>query len=164
MSDSSLERNVDKLVEDLLRALEISGGDAYSSRVELESLFEKVILLPSGQFVRIGFDLSMLIGVSGDWQMAYKLALKLEESNKSVNLELLKVWQLRCLVELERFSEALAIVRAQNWADRSQIHVNYLAGLAFRSLGMHQEAKTRFDAVNRKNPNYRDIALKLNQD
>jgi len=31
-------------------------------------------------------------------------------------------------------------------------------------LGMHQEAKTRFDAVNRKNPNYRDIALKLNQD
>ena len=106
----------------------------------------------------MGLDLSVVAGVSGDWNFALRLIVKMVASND--DRPEVRLWQLRCLVECTRYAEALALSQAMRWDARHLIHVNYLTGSAFEALGMREQARLRFDAVRRQDPAYRYVQLK----
>jgi len=161
VSDQISHREIDRIVSELYRDLDLGTAGDLETSIDLEGVLGAVLDLPEQKFLRVAFDLSCLIGVSGDWQLAHDIYSKLEGVKEFTATQQTKLWHTRCLIELERYSEALAIVRAVRWSDSQQIHVNYLSGLAFESLNMNDDAQVRFAAVHRKNPNYQDVAQRL---
>ena len=153
------ENNFERLLDKLARDLDLSIDPASDRGLKLENVFSQWARLPSDVLQRVALDLSLFAGSFGDWNLAYEVLQKLQELSTISGK--LKIWELRCLVELSRASEALALSRSHHWAPDEQIHVNYLSGLAYESLGLSVEAAQRFDAVYRKNPHYSDVALRL---
>lgn len=143
----------------LLRDLGFSEADWESGTVPLRNGLSGLLDLGPDSFRRVGLDAAVFAGSSGDWNLALELVDRLL-SVGDVDLRV-KLWRLRSLVELERFSEALAVVNSVRWSETQRVHVNYLAGLAFESLGLFEQARQRFDAVHRVDPRYRNIAQKV---
>ncbi|MBP7844250.1 MAG: hypothetical protein KA116_05500 [Proteobacteria bacterium] len=155
MDDGNLQELLDKLVKDL----ELAIDDRFGKNSVLGALFSEWKKIPSDQFKQLALDLSLFAGSFGDWVLAFEILQKLQTVSPVSGP--MKLWELRCLVELNRSSEALAMARAHHWSLEEQIHVNYLSGLAYEALGLRLEAAQRFDAVYRKNPHYSDVALRL---
>ncbi|MBS1985797.1 MAG: hypothetical protein JST16_16685 [Bdellovibrionales bacterium] len=130
---------------------------AQDSRTLTED-FRGALQLEAAAFARVGLDLSVVVGVSGDWTLALELVTRL--TNDGVDSTPAKMWKLRCLVECHRYAEALALSQTVNWESSAMIHVNYLTGQAFESLGLREQAQIRFEAVRRQNPHYRDISFR----
>ena len=147
------------IVRTLFRELEL--GEHSETRIlrNLRGEFGGILTLEPGSFQKIAFDAAVVTGVSGDWELAIEILARMEGLGDD-RLEI-KLWQLRALVELEKFAEALAISNAIRWEPRLMVHVNYLTGLTFEALGMIDKARLRFDAVFKVNASYRGVALKL---
>jgi hypothetical protein len=155
MDENSFQVLLDKLAKDLDISMDPSRGQEF----KLENFFSNWARIPTDVFKQVALDLSLFAGSFGDWVLALDILQKLQEVHPASGH--LKVWELRCLVELSRPSEALALARSHHWSLDEQIHVNYLSGLAYEALGLSLEAAQRFDAVYRKNPHYSDVALRL---
>ena len=91
--------------------------------------------------------------------------LSLDFANRLVELNddrlVVKLWQLRCLVELRRFAEAVAVSSSLRWPPELLIHVNFLTALSLESLGMREQAQSRYRAVYDANSSYRDVAQRV---
>jgi tetratricopeptide (TPR) repeat protein len=155
------DNNVDKIIDKLSRDLDIKFND-FSDSTQLSAVFAEWKKIPQDVFQNVALDLSLFAGSYGDWALAYEILLALTPDPEKVNE--IKLWEIRCLYEMKKPSEALALARSVHWHADHQIHVNYLSGLAYESLGMKTEAAQRFDAVFRRNPNYSDVALRQSKD
>ena len=158
-TDDQVEDEGDDLIRALFRDLEMSESAKRGADAPLGDSFTAFHHLPPASLERVGLDLAAYLGLGGDWSSSLGVVLKALEADGG-NLTL-KVWQLRCLVELERYAEAVALVNVVRWTDAERIHVNYLAGQSFESLGLKDQARQRFDAVRKADPAYRDVEQKL---
>lgn len=145
------------LLTEMLRVLEIEkikGG--------MRGLEEDLYALESLSLERFGciaLDAAVLSGLSENWQLSFKLTEKLIKiGNDSLQVRL---WKLRCLVELEEFPEAVALFSSTRWPSEQLIHANFLVALAYEGLGVREQAKARFEAVFKLNPHYRKVSQKL---
>jgi tetratricopeptide (TPR) repeat protein len=149
----------ERTARSLLRDLGYGEADWDYGTVPLRSGLQSFFSLGPDSFKRVGLDVAVFAGVSGDWALSLEVLLKLIELGEA-GLRV-KLWHLRCLVELDRHAEALAVVNSVRWSEAQRIHVNYLAGIAFEALGIGEQARQRFDAVHKADPRYRNIAQKV---
>ncbi len=153
---SEEEETDSEAIKQLLKDLDISTTDEeIRDRRNLAPLFEHVLQAPADVLRRVGKDLAIVCGMSGDWRLSLELIKKM--GDVGIVDEEIKLWQLRSLVEEKNFAEAIAVLHAVSWQQEQMIHVNYLAGLAFEGLSMRDEAQKRFNSVYSRDPNYRDI-------
>jgi hypothetical protein len=160
MDSSPASEELEDSKEDLkklYRDLEL-GEDFEKSGPSLKKFFTPFVKLKKAQFLAVAKDLSVVSALSGDWNLALELIQKLDAKENSDSL---RVWRLRCLIELERFAEAIALVHHVKWESKSLIHVNYLTGLAYEALGIAEQAQLRFKAVFDVDPRYREIRQKF---
>jgi hypothetical protein len=144
----------------LYHDLELGDESELYARVDLRSAVQSLLSLAPAKFTAIAEDLSLFLGLSGDWTLAFEVIDKLlglytEEHHRE------KLWKLRCLVELERNAEAIALAHNTKWETASLLHVNYLTGLAYEALGLAEQAQLRFKAVFEIDPRYRDVRQKF---
>jgi tetratricopeptide (TPR) repeat protein len=152
-----IEVGAEGLLGELLKALELEGMRGAAKGLE-EDLGALENLSPD-RFKHIALDAAVLAGMSENWQLSLRLIERLSalgEDSIRVNL-----WKLRCLVELENFAEAVALFGSVRWPKDMLLHANFLVGLAYEGLGVREQAKSRFEAVFRADPNYRKVAQKL---
>ncbi len=147
---------IEKTLNQLLRDLELGDGvEDLESSAELAEFLE--FAKGSGEsFFRVAFDVSLVAGVLGNWSFALSTVHQLLSRGYTTNT--IKLWQLRCLIELRRYSESLAIIDHQTWSASEMLHINYFAGVAFLSLGMKEQARQRFEAVKSNNASYQNVA------
>lgn len=144
----------------LYRDLELGADSEYSEKIDLRNLLGLYLALSGSRFVGVARDLSLFCGLSNDWELAFEVLQKLEKLRPE-EIESLSTWKLRCLVELQRNAEAIALVHSVKWDPSALIHVNYLTGLAYEALGLVDQAQLRFKAVFEADPRYRDIRQKI---
>lgn len=147
------------MIQALFRDLELGNSNEVRLTRDLRQEFGDILALPPHVLKQLGFDAAVVLGISGDWDLAYELCRQLIERTSDDRMEI-KMWQLRALVELERFPEALALSTSTRWPSTLLIHVNYLTGESFERLKMFDEARLRFDAVFKLSNSYRNIAEK----
>lgn len=153
-SDESLSQYT---LDALLKELKLSSSSTMAR--DRSRFFEPFLSLPTASLLSLGLDVAVAAGLSGDWASALKILqtmLKVGDDRTE-----LKLWQLRCLVELQEFGEALALSKSVGWKAAQMVHVNYLTGFAFEGLDMRAEARLRFDAVYKRDPLYRNVSEKL---
>jgi hypothetical protein len=143
----------------LLKELDLEETVADRALRDLREEFGALLKLSPPVFLRVGLDVSIVVGVSGDWNLALEFVQRLIALNDD-RLEI-KIWQLRCLVESERFAEALALSGSVRWKPELMLHVNYLTGLAFEALNMVEQARLRFEAVSKIDPSYRNVSQRM---
>jgi len=146
-------------IQKLFRDLNLKDDILSSEERNLSQDFAGLLKSPPELFKRIGKDLAIVCGMSGDWQLALATVVALQ--NWHADDSTLKLWQLRALVELQRYAEAIGLLHSSRWQSSQILHVNYLAGLAFEALGMREQARIRFDAVQQNDPDYRDVRMKM---
>jgi hypothetical protein len=150
--------------DDVLRAL-VRDFDLGSSELQqhrtVKNLLQYLFRLPQNKFRELGLNLAAVSGLSGDWSFSLEVVQRLLDAGDDSAAT--KLWHLRSLIELERFAEALAVSQSTRWGAKEWIHVNYLSGIAFEALGLFDEAKNRWESVQRADPQYRDIALRLSR-
>jgi len=147
----------ESLLKELIRDLELD--EIRQGYGDLSSVLSGVTDLDDARFRRVALDASVFAGVSNNWQLALDYTdrlLRVSEEPLDVVL-----WKLRCLVELEKFPEVVAIFSSQRWSNEQLIHANFLVGLAYEGLGVRDQAKARFEAVHKIDPSYRKVAQKL---
>lgn len=156
------EQELGELIQSLLRDLEIS-HEAFAAQDHIDVDHEFGSLLKSTRSSRtIFFDASLMAASLGRWDRALEWceAFMAQDSHS----EGLNIWRMRCLVELERFSEALALASAtQEWGPEYQIHVKYLSGICYLKLKMEDRARSAFEWVERQDSGYRNVAQMLSK-
>lgn len=149
------------LLKDLLRELGATEAsetkDAFAQESADLSNFEKE---DPEVIRRIGFDVAIYLGSCHRWAKSLQVVEALLKLERAINLPL-KLWHLRCLVELGRFAEAVVLVDSTPWEKSHMIHVNYFAGLSFEGLKLKAQAKQRFLAVQEADTSYKNIAQLL---
>jgi tetratricopeptide (TPR) repeat protein len=157
MAESSEE--LGDLIQNLLRDLEISHDSfATEDSIDVDSEFGELLNATKSKRT-IYFDASIMAASLGRWDRA------LDWCDLFLNKELTSpgvlAWKMRCCVELERFSEALALASMQEWPKEYVIHVKYLSGLCYLKLKMSERARLDFEYVERQDSGYRDVARML---
>lgn len=145
-------------LKDLLKDLDISLEDVESGARSLSSDLNNVFKLPVELFKRLALDIAIFCGVSGDWSFSHEIVNRLLAVGD--DRLVVKLWQLRSLVELERFAEAIATASSISWPSGLLHHANYLAGMAYENLGMREQALQRYRAVAKTDASYREVAEK----
>jgi hypothetical protein len=150
----------DELISGLFKDLGITSiVDGEGLRDPVDKLLTPGLLsLPRDHFLAVGLDAAIVAGLSNCWDFSLRVLeqlLSLNDDRLSV-----KLLQFRCLTELARYGEALALGQAVRWPPEQMIHVNYLMGLTYDGLGMSDLAAARFQAVKKQNPDYRGVAEK----
>jgi len=145
-------------VSGLLRDLEFAASSVQDEEVDLTPVLESVLQARDDVFKKVAADASLVAAAAGDWKNAFALIDRLSHLEESPRL---KLWKLRCLIELCKFSEALTVAQALAWPTELMIHVNYLTALGFEGLGFKDQARMRFEAVKKRDPRYRDVQEKL---
>lgn len=108
---------------------------------------------------RISVDLSVFLAAQNGWSAALAVVDRLLKQPSSFRPEI-QLWKMRCLLETERYSEVIAI-SSGNWGPAYQLPLNYLLARAYHALGVKDQARSRYEAVKRLNPDYRDVAIRL---
>lgn len=148
-----------EIVQNLLKDLEISQiGDEIHGKVNLEPELNSLFKASKSKRT-IFFDASLLAASMGAWDKALDWCQSFERTETLSESAL--VWKMRCLVENERFSEALALGSSCEWASHNLIHVKYLSGICYKSLKMHDRARVFFEWVERQDSGYREVARML---
>jgi hypothetical protein len=155
--NTSLISPTEMLLKDLLRDLEID--EIRQGYGDLSPMLKGVEALDDIRFRRVAMDVSVFAGLSNNWHFALECLERLRSLGDETQEILL--WKLRCLVELEKFAEGVALFTAQLWSDGHLIHANFLVGLAYEGLGVRDQAKQRFEAVHKLDPGYRKVSQKL---
>ncbi|MEO5668226.1 MAG: hypothetical protein ABIR96_09225 [Bdellovibrionota bacterium] len=147
----------ESLLKELLRDLELD--EIRQGYGDLSAVLQGVVELEDTRFRRVAMDASVFAGVSNNWQLALDCVERLKKLGDETSNVVL--WKLRCLVELEKFPEVVAIFSSQRWGEEQLLHANFLVGVAYEGLGVRDQAKLRFEAVSKMDPSYRKVAQKL---
>lgn len=131
MSDLEVAR------KNILAALELSEEELHAHG----DLFRQFKSLEVSKKLALAFDISLIQGQAGQWEQALEWIEFLQKH--SAIEEKQAIWKLKCLVELAKYSESLALVDSWPWTQKSIKEVNLLAAQSFEGLGMHEQAKAR---------------------
>ena len=156
----SLSKDLEALREKLLREL----GDSelpLPNRGEAGKDFAYLLELPDFEFKSLGLDLAVSLGIQGQWDLA-KNCVKRYRSLDPTNMSAL-LFEMRCLLELERFTEVLALGQSPVTEKHHLISANYLMALSFEALNMFPQARSRLEAIVRQDPNFLDVSLRLSK-
>jgi len=154
LNDEEISTTIEKLFADL----EI---DQKSQNVatNLKSEFSAVLRLSNDPFATVALDVAVFVAFAGDWVLSLEILDRLVACNDD-RIEI-KLWQLKCYVELSRFAEAISLSGAIRWPQSVMIHVNFLTGVALEALNLKEQASSRFRAVYDTNAQYQDVAKRL---
>lgn len=155
-----MSKDVDALREKLLREL---GEDSFSTQVprSTEDDFSYLTQLPDEEFVKVGLDIAVLLSLQASWAEARK-AVKRFRGLDPANISAL-IFEMRCLYELESFTEVLALGQSRMTEKYHLISANYLMALSFEALEMYPQARSRYEAVIRQDSNFLDASLRLSK-
>jgi tetratricopeptide (TPR) repeat protein len=123
----------------------------------LRRLFDAMLSTDFAQ--RTLVDLSVFFAAQHSWNAALKVVDQFLAEDSGLRPEI-RLWKMRCLLETERYSEVIAAASG-NWSQNYHLPLNYLVGRAYQSLGVKDQARSRYEAVKRLNPDYRDVAIRL---
>ena len=117
---------------------------------ELASCFS---IDPNSDDSALYLDFSILAASTQDWETAHELLQKMSPRNESEE-EQLKLWTIKCLVELEKYSDAVSLANIRHWQPQSRVHINFLLGVCYKELGLQARAERFFDAVKKSTKHY----------
>jgi|JI10StandDraft_1071094.scaffolds.fasta_scaffold385265_2 tetratricopeptide (TPR) repeat protein len=154
------EPRENEIVESLLREI---GDSSNSSKenVDLGQFFDKFIKLEDTDFQRLAMDLAVALSCVADWERAYAVIRRYRKLNAADMAAL--IFDMRCLYELERYSEVLALGQMAVSEKHQFLMANYLMGLSFEALGMYPQARSRLEAVVKQDPNFLDISYRMSK-
>lgn len=148
------------LLQDLLRDLGVTQETKSSLFFDDASDLENFDKEDPKTILKVGFDVALYLGSCHRWAKSLQVVEALLRIERVMNLSL-KLWHLRCLVELNRYAEAIVLVDSTPWEREQMIHVNYFAGLSFDGLKLKDQAKQRFLAVQEADASYKNVAQLL---
>lgn len=154
-----MSRDVEDLREKLLR--ELGELSLSPSAVVATEDFDYLMHLPDVEFSKMGLDFAVALSIQGLWSEARK-AIKRYRNLEPANISAL-IFEMRCLYELESFTEVLALGQSPLSEKHHLISVNYLMALSFEALEMFPQARSRYEAVIRQDSNFLDASLRLSK-
>lgn len=154
-----MSRDIEDLREKLLREL----GDMELSPSTDNNVkdFDYLMQLPDGDFAKMGLDFAVSLSIQGLWTQA-RQAVKRYRTLDPANISAL-IFEMRCLYELESFTEVLALGQSPMSEKYHLISANYLMALSFEALQMFPQARSRYEAVIRQDSNFLDASLRLSK-
>lgn len=154
-----MSRDVEDLREKLLR--ELGDLDLSASSVVSTKEFDYLMELPDSEFSKMGLDFAVSLSIQGLWADARK-AVKRYRTLEPANISAL-IFEMRCLYELESFTEVLALGQSPLSEKHHLISANYLMALSFEALQMFPQARSRYEAVIRQDSSFLDASLRLSK-
>ena len=152
-----MSRDFDSLHDKLLR--ELGEGELTSSKMEWTEEFAFILNADDQTFRKLGLDTAVWLGTLGDWPTAHS-CIRRFRSLESGNTSAL-IFEMRCLFELESFTEVLALGQRQLSEKQHLLTANYLMAQSFEALEMFPQARSRYEAVIRQEANFLDASLRL---
>lgn len=154
-----MSRDADELREKLLR--ELGDTELKTDSLQTQKSLDYLLSYDDAEFSKVGLDIAVAFGIQGQWASA-RDAIKRYRTFDSANISAL-IFEMRCLYELESFTEVLAL--GQNpMAEKSHlITANYLMALSFEALQMYPQARSRYEAVIRQDSNFLDASVRLSR-
>ncbi len=107
------------------------------------------------------YDFTLLTASMGEWEFAFYWAQRAIPFFSGKELETLKIWEMRCQLELGRASEVIALAGAYGAPKFLEKEFHFLLGEAFLTLGMKEKARQRFEAVAQVDAKYRGVEFQL---
>lgn len=140
------------LISNVLRELGITQEEAQGDQNKDLEVFKQISAMPSQGFKRLGLDAAIVAGTFDDWKSAFALSERLLKEGDISSAT--KLWHIKSLVELERFSEALALATPVEWPANLKIHADFLTATCFDRLNMKDQAQNYFENVKKVDPHY----------
>lgn len=154
-----MSRDIEELREKLLR--ELGGSDVGFESSNAVSSLDYLLDYDDPSFSKIGLDVAVAFGIKGEWAKA-RVAVKRYRTFDGANISAL-IFEMRCLYELECFTEVLALGQNPMAEKHHLISANYLMALSFEALQMFPQARSRYEAVIRQDSNFLDASIRLSR-
>lgn len=154
-----MSRDIEDLREKLLR--ELGEMDLSPATTAPNHDFDYLMKLDDSEFSKIGLDFAVALSIQGQWTQA-RNAVKRYRALEPANISAL-VFEMRCLYELESFTEVLALGQSPLSEKHHLITANYLMALSFEALQMFPQARSRYEAVIRQDSSFLDASLRLSK-
>ena len=154
-----MSRDIEDLREKLLRELgemDLSPGTSVPV-----TDFDYLIKLEDSEFLKVGLDIAVALSIQGQWVQARNAAKRYRVLDPA-NISAL-IFEMRCLYELESFTEVLALGQSPLSEKHHLITANYLMALSFEALQMFPQARSRYEAVIRQDSGFLDASLRLSK-
>src|SRR5687767_6335212 len=126
-----MSRDLNDLREKLLRELGDKDLRPVSDQPQKDFLY--LMDLPDSEFVHFGLDLAVSLAIQGRWADARNSVRRyrtLVAGNDDANISAL-IFEMRCLYEMESFTEVLALGQVPLSEKHHLITANYLMALSF---------------------------------
>ncbi len=156
-----MARDVDSLRDQLLRELGSVSEKSDVSDIDWSLELKDFTSLPDADFQKIALDLAAHFAILSDWTSARDCIRRFRKLDPTC-MEAL-IFEMRCLYELESFTEVLALGQTPLSEKRHLILVNYLMALCFEALEMFPQARNRYESVIRQDANFLDASLRLSK-
>ncbi len=156
-----MARDIDALRDQLLRELGSSGEKFESIDIDWAVELKDFTSLPDLDFQKIALDLAAQFAILSDWTNARDCIRRYRKLDPT-HVEAL-IFEMRCLYELESFTEVLALGQTPLSEKRHLLSVNYLMAICFEALEMFPQARSRYESVVRQDVNFLDASLRLSK-
>jgi len=154
-----MSRDIDSLREKLLR--ELGERDLPQTQEASNADFKYLEDQADEEFLKFGLDFAVSLAIQGNWVEARNTVKRYRGLN-SANISAL-IFEMRCLYELESYTEVLALGQSPVTEKHHLISANYLMALSFEALEMYPQARSRYEAIMRQDPNFLDVSLRLSK-
>jgi hypothetical protein len=156
-----MARDIDALRDQLLRELGSTGEKIESFDLDWSLELKDFTSLPDSDFQKIALDLAVHFAILSDWTNARDCIRRYRKLDPT-RVDAL-IFEMRCLYELESFTEVLALGQTPLSEKRHLLSVNYLMAICFEALEMFPQARNRYESVIRQDVNFLDASLRLSK-
>ena len=156
-----MARDIESLREQLLRELGSSVERLDVFDVNWSNELKDFTSLGDQDFLKIALDLAAQFAILSDWTSARDCIRRYRKLDPTC-MEAL-IFEMRCLYELESFTEVLALGQTPLSEKRHLLSVNYLMAICFEALEMFPQARNRYESVIRQDANFLDASLRLSK-
>jgi hypothetical protein len=156
-----MARDIDTLRDQLLRELGSTSERADAHDLDWSSELKDFTSLSDVEFSKIALDLSAQFAILSDWTSARDCIRRYRKLDPTCEEAL--IFEMRCLYELESFTEVLALGQTPLSEKRHLLSVNYLMAICFEALEMFPQARNRYESVIRQDANFLDASLRLSK-
>lgn len=156
-----MARDIDALRDQLLRELGSSVERPEAFDLDWSKELKDFTSLEDSEFQKIALDLAAQFAILSDWMSARDCIRRYRKLDPTC-MEAL-IFEMRCLYELESFTEVLALGQTPLSEKRHLLSVNYLMAICFEALEMFPQARNRYESVVRQDANFLDASLRLSK-
>ena len=156
-----MARDIDTLRDQLLRELGSNSEGPEVFDLNWSQELKDFVSLPDTEFFKIALDLSAQFAILSDWASARDCIRRYRKLDPTSEEAL--IFEMRCLYELESFTEVLALGQTPLSEKRHLLSVNYLMAICFEALLMFPQARSRYESVIRQDANFLDASLRLSK-